>query len=209
MKRGRPVGRRTIMSYDDENRFVQALLDDEVEAWREFEVRYSKLIQRSISRVTSQFSAVVGADDAKEIYAMVCFRLLDHDKRKLRRFDATRGHSLRGWLGMVAVQCTYDYLRRRRRQRIHELDAGREIFASARAADPYEEFWAEQRTRLAKSLLEQVGSRDREFLQLFMQGRLPGEIAAEMGITLSTVYSKKHKIGMQLSRLAQANDLAA
>jgi RNA polymerase sigma-70 factor (ECF subfamily) len=198
------------MNYEnDEKLFVQALVNGCPEAWRQFQIRYSRVIQRAISSVTSQFSAVVGADDIKEIYAWVCFRLLDHDKRKLKRFDAARGHSFRGWLGMVAVQSTYDYMRRRRRQLGRELDAGREIMASASAADPYEECWAGQRSRIAAALLEQVGTRDREFLCLFLQGRLPGEIAEAMGITLSTVYSKKHKISAQLTRLAEQHDLAA
>jgi RNA polymerase sigma-70 factor (ECF subfamily) len=194
---------------DDETLFVQRLVDGNAAAWREFRTRYTRVIERSISSVTSQFSAVVGADDAKEIFAMVCFRLLDRDKRKLRSFDPTRGHSLRGWLGMVAVQATYDFLRRRRRQLGRELDASRELLTTAPGPDPYEDYWTRQRSRIAKTLLEQFGSRDREFLGLYLQGRMPDEIAATMGISVATVYSKKHKISMQLSRLAQERDLAA
>ena len=87
------------------------MISDDEHAWREFNVRYSRLIYRCITRVTARFSAVVGPEDVREIYAMLCVGLLANDKRKLRSFEPGRGNKLGSWIGMLAIHTAYDYLR--------------------------------------------------------------------------------------------------
>jgi RNA polymerase sigma-70 factor (ECF subfamily) len=192
----------------DDRVFVQALIDGDEHAWREFETRYGRLVERCISGVTSRFSAVVGQDDVEEIRAIVILRLIDHDKRKLKTFDPERGHSFKGWLGMLAVQATYDYLRRKRRQVGRERDFGFDLHSTA-PPDPYETCWGRERTEIGRRLLEQFGERDREFMQHYLRGLPPDQIAANMGISVATVYSKKHKVRAQLERLVTRRAIAA
>ena len=48
---------------------------------------------------------------ANEIFGDVCFNLLRDDMRKLRLYDASRGTKLSSWIGMIATNVAYDYLR--------------------------------------------------------------------------------------------------
>jgi RNA polymerase sigma factor (sigma-70 family) len=187
--------------------FVRLLVNGDAAAWREFHLRHGRAVKRTISSITRRFVLLVGDDDVNEIYATVCVRLLESEKRKLRSFDPERGRSLKSWLGMLAAQATYDLLRRRRYALRREHDAGLGLIAAAE--DPFERCWARQRAEIAESLRGRLGARDREFLDLFLKDHDPEEIAAEMGISLATVYAKKHKLSRRLSQLVHQRDLAA
>jgi RNA polymerase sigma-70 factor, ECF subfamily len=200
---------KPVTDSDESDRaFVQALIEDDPDAWRTFEARYKQVIQRSISAVTCRFSAMVGAEDVRELYAIVCLRLLERDKHKLRSFDRRLGHSLRGWLRLIATRTTYEYLRARHRQLRKERDGGTEIFSSS-PADPHEQCWSRQQSEIARSLLDGFSARDRQFLSLYLAECDPTQIAQDMGISVGTVYTKRHKIGLHLSELAAELDLAA
>ena len=50
-----------VFAYDgasDDDRLLASMIADDENAWREFNVRYSRLIYRCITRVTARFSAV-------------------------------------------------------------------------------------------------------------------------------------------------------
>ena len=85
-------------------------------AWREFERRYDRLIDRCILKVTRRFSSVVSADDVREIGAQLRLSLLANDMHKLRTFDPERGNRFSSWIGLLAINCAYDYLRSVRRE---------------------------------------------------------------------------------------------
>ena len=59
---------------------------------------------------------MVGPDDVREIYAMLCVQLLANDKRKLRSFEPGRGNKLGSWIGMLAIHTAYDFLRTIKRE---------------------------------------------------------------------------------------------
>src|SRR6185503_8132618 len=101
---------------DDDQKLLDSMISDDEHAWREFNTRYSRLIYRCITRVTARFSAVVGPEDVREIYAMLCVGLLANDKRKLRSFETGRGNKLGSWVGMLAIHTAYDYLRGLKRE---------------------------------------------------------------------------------------------
>jgi len=197
------------LAADDDGQLLAGMIAGHDRAWREFDQRYARVMQRCITSVTSRFSSVVGADDVREVYAMFCMRLLDGDKHKLRTFDPARGYSLKSWFGMLAVQATYEYLRKKKRETGRDRLGGEGVMGSA-APDPYEQTWERQRTRIAGSLLDQFSERDREFFRLYFdQGCEPEQIAARMGISVKTVYTKKHKLAIRLAELAGERRLAA
>lgn len=194
---------------DDELRLVAGMIAGEDRAWREFEQRYARTIQRCITSITSRFTAVVGADDVREVYATFCIRLLEGDKHKLRTFDSERGYSLKSWFGMLAVQTTYEYLRKKKRETGRDKKGGEGVMGAA-SPDPYEQCWERERTRIASSLLVQFSERDREFFTLYYdEGWTPERIAERMGISVKTVYTKKHKLVSRLAELAEERRLAA
>jgi RNA polymerase sigma-70 factor (ECF subfamily) len=206
---GAPASAHAPSVEGDERRLLAGMIAGEDRAWRDFDRRYARTVQRAITSVTSRFSAVVGADDVREIYATFCIRLLEADKHKLRTYDPQRGYALKSWFGMLAVQTTYEYLRKRKRETGRDRRAGEGVMGSA-APDPYEQTWERQRTKLADSLLDQFSDRDREFFRLYFdQGCEPEQIAKRMGISVKTVYTKKHKLACRLAELAGERRLAA
>jgi len=169
---------------------------------------YSKTIRRVIRRVTAPFTAV-GEEDLREIEAMLWVQLLSNDKRKLRGFEPGRGASLSTWIGMLTTHCTYDYLRvlRREPNRIALCDAER---MGSPLPDPSEQCSARQTAEQLSVALRDFSDRDRLFVHLyFTQGLEPEQVADRMGISVKTVYSKKHKIRLRLESFMARRAMAA
>lgn len=184
-----------------ERRLVERLLRDEPAAWREFDAKYSRLVLGCIHRVLSRFSRIAGHHDVDEIYARFCLQLLAHDKKKLRAFDPERGNKLGSWLGLLATHATYDYLRSLRREaNLEPLPESERVSSSG--PSPFDLSLLNERARIAARVMAQLSERDREFVQLYFgEGLEPEQVASEMGISVKTVYSKKHKITARLEGL--------
>lgn len=188
---------------------MRSLLDGEQRAWKEFMRRYEPGIRRCITSVVSRFRRIVPVEDEQEIFADFCVRLLQNDASKLEAFDPDRGCSLSSWLGMVAIQTARDHLRRRRRdsQRDHVTEI--ETIQS-HGPDPFDQCLRDQRIRLARELIENLSERDREFIGRMCSEQFDAEqVAAQMGISVATVYTKKHKLVSRLTRMMDPGVCAA
>jgi len=192
----------------DDASLLELLLVDDPSAWRTFYARYSRLMLSCISRVTSRFGRV-GPDDVREIYATLCLQLLSNDKKKLRSFQPGRGTRLGTWLGLLATHTAYDFLRTvRRTPRFDELSGAESVPADL--PDPSEATLEHERARLVARALAGLSHKDRTFVELYyVQGLAPEEVATRMGISVKTVYTKKHKLQSRLESLLQAERLAA
>jgi RNA polymerase sigma-70 factor (ECF subfamily) len=179
----------------------RVLARDQV-AWRELIRRFRGLIFRCITKVSGKYDAVLSNEDVNEIFGDVCFNLLRDDMRKLRAYDPERGAKLGSWLGLLAINTAYDYLRQTsRRPLLDRLDG-----APDRAGDEpsaLDDLLAKERWGYLKQLLTDFSDRDRRFVELYYgAGLLPEEVAAAMGISVKTVYSKKNKLRSKLLALA-------
>jgi RNA polymerase sigma-70 factor (ECF subfamily) len=184
----------------DDQSLVDALVDNDPRAWREFQKRYDRLVLRCITKVTKSFSAV-SMDDVREIYGQLYLSLCTNDRAKLRAFDPTRGSSLSSYVGMLAIHCAYDWLRAMRREPQREALAVAEDLTSE-LPDPYQATVQQERAELAARVLEGFSERDRVFATLYFgEGMDPNEIARSMKISVKTVYSKKHKIQSKLESI--------
>lgn len=198
---------RTVQELE-EALLVERLVANDPRAWREFSARYSRLIFSCISRVTGRFGRV-GADDIREIYAMLCLQLLSNDKKKLRSFEPGRGTRLGTWLGLLATHTAYDFLRSMRRTpRFDELSGADSV--PAELPDPSERTLERERARLVERALSGLSEKDRTFVELYyVQGLAPEDVASRMGISVKTVYTKKHKLQTRLENLLSSEQLAA
>ena len=193
----------------DERQLLERLLADDESAWREFNTRYSRLIYRCITRVTARFGTVVGAEDVREVYAMLCVQLLANDKRKLRSFEPGRGTKLSSWLGMLAIHTTYDHLRRVKRE-VRRATVGEAECLPSDQMDPFEILAVREQAALVEEMLRDFSSKDRQFITLYYgEGLDPVQVAARMDISVKTVYSKKHKIRARLEAILGQRRLAA
>ena len=188
---------------------VRALIADEPRAWREFNTRFSRLVLSTISRVTTRFRGVVSQEDVREIYATFSVQLLANDKNKLRSFDPARGNKLSTWLGLLASHTAYDFLRSARREpKRAALSEAEDLYSSL--PDPCESALMRERAALVGKLLADFTDKDRTFIQLYFgEGLAPERIAERLGISVKTVYSKKHKIQSRLQTLLIEAQLAA
>ncbi|HEY3496850.1 MAG TPA: sigma-70 family RNA polymerase sigma factor [Polyangiaceae bacterium] len=188
---------------------VKGLVDNDPDAWRALSLRYGRLIQSCIGRVTARFSSVVRPDDAAEIYSMLCVQLLANNRMKLRSFAPERGCKLGTWLGLLATHTAYDFLRSIRKiPRTAQLAEAEEL--ASETPDPAEVTLGHERMQHMGSLLAGFTQKDREFVNLYFgEGLDPCEVARRMGISVKTVYSKKHKIQRRLESLLGERSLAA
>lgn len=180
------------------------VLGKDRDAWRELVRRYRALVFRCITRVAGKYDAVLSNEDANEIFGDFCFNLCRDDMHKLRAWDPTRGAKLGSWLGLIAINTTYDYLRHTARRPLCDR--------LERAADPIvdepnaeERLLDRERWSRVNALLSCFSAKDRRFVELYYaHGLLPEEVAAQMGISVKTVYSKKNKVRTKLIALAHA-----
>jgi RNA polymerase sigma-70 factor (ECF subfamily) len=190
--------------YEDDLVLIDAMIANEPIAWREFQRRYDRLIHRCITKVTRRFSSMVSQDDVREIYATLYVSLLANEKHKLRTFDPERGNRFSSWIGLLAINCAYDYLRTLKREpQKEQLADNSELVCDL--PDPFELTAEHERAALAQRTLEDFSEKDRTFAALYFgEGMDPTEIATRMNISVKTVYSKKHKIQSRLESVLAA-----
>jgi RNA polymerase sigma-70 factor (ECF subfamily) len=186
-----------------DGRLLARVLDKDQVAWRELIRRFRGLVFRCISKVAGRYDAFLSNEDINEIFGDMCFNLLRDDMRKLRAYDASRGAKLGSWLGLLAINTAYDYLRQTsRRPLLDRLDGTPERAGDAPSA--LDEILEKERWDYLKSLLADFSERDRLFVELYYgAGLLPEQVATAMGISVKTVYSKKNKLRTKLLALAQ------
>ena len=175
----------------------------EARAWRELDAAYRRLVVSTIAKVVARSGARACSDDVREIEASFYLELLVNDCAKLRAFDPTRGARLGTWIAMLASHAAHDFLRRRRRDP-RPCDVDPENCVSL-GADPAELCDLAERARLVSRVTSDLSAKDREFLDLYYgEGLTPPDVAARMGISVNTVYSKKHKIQGRLEGMLAA-----
>ncbi|HYP88471.1 MAG TPA: sigma-70 family RNA polymerase sigma factor [Polyangiaceae bacterium] len=199
-----PIAVGSTPSTWTEAELLDRLLKSEPNSWRELNQRYARLVTSCIQRVVARFSKRVSVDAVEEIYATFSLKLLANDKLKLRSFEPSRGNKLGTWLGMLATHCAYDYLRSIRREPSAVCLTEAETLSSE-SHDPCESAMLSERAKLVRDLLADFSDKDRLFVTLYYQdGLSPEHVAERLGISVKTVYSKKHKIQRRLSEIVGA-----
>jgi RNA polymerase sigma-70 factor, ECF subfamily len=196
------------LANDEHAELLTRLLTNDEQAWKQFQDLHARLLHQCITRVTSRFPAT-SPDDVQEILAGLYFELFKHDKKKLRAYDQRRGTKFTSWLGLLATHAAYDFLRARRRARLADEPELLELVTSAEL-DPYELCLAGEQRQLLSSFVRHLSERDQQFVELyFCRGMSPEQVASSLGISVKTVYSKKHKIRGRLAGILERRQVAA
>lgn len=186
---------------------LAGMLQGRERSWNDFHALYGLHIVSAIQRVRTRFPSLVSPDDVTEIHANLVFQLLKDDMRKLRMFDAPRGTRLEHWLSTVARNCAFDFLRQKRREpRLGWAADETSRFDAIRDSSPdaFRIVAAKQETEMVREIVSGLSTRDQEFIALFYeQGLDPEETAQRLGVEVSTVYSKKHKIRARIEGLLE------
>lgn len=197
---------------ESDARFVRSLVRSEPGAWNAFHERYGRLLFAAIQRVRARFPRLVSGDDVQEIYSSLSEQLLANDKRRLRSYDPERGTRLSSWLNLLATHCAYDFLRARRRQplgrSVHEDGSALERLC-CNAPDPLRICVAREDAAHVAELVASLSERDQLFVALYYgEGLSPEKTAQRLGVRVSTVYSKKHKIRARMEQLLESRQAA-
>jgi RNA polymerase sigma-70 factor (ECF subfamily) len=182
-----------------ETELLRRVLRQETRAWGELVRRYRPVIYRCIMKILGRSDSYASPSDVDEVYGEVMMSLVRDDMRKLRLWDPARGARLGSWIGLLAKNAAHDYIRGNASRPVADQIDGLENVVGADES-PLDDFLAiERRQRLSDKLAE-YSEKDREFLALYFgRGMSVEEVAVEMGISVKTVYTKKHKL---LTRLA-------
>lgn len=191
----------------EERAILGHLLNRRTQGWALFYSAYERHISGAIYRVRCRFPGLLGAEDVDDIQANLAYHLLRDDMRKLRQFDPTRGTRFESWLKSVARNCAFDFLRQKRRQphlAWAEDEGDRYDAPRDESPDAHRVVTAKQELALVREVVGDLSARDREFIALFYeQGLDPMETAERLGVQVSTVYSKKHKIRARIEGLLE------
>lgn len=197
-----PFRRRRFEDMDDVE-LLGHVVQGRDAAWNIFFKRFRGLIVSCAIKVSARSGHRLGSDDLMDVLGDVSLNLVAHDYRRLRLYRTNGGCSVASWIGVIATSTTRDYLRRARRHRLEPI-ADTELDRHACPTSGPEEILIDrQRRRFVDKALSKLSERDRQFVQLyFAEARAPEQIAEQMGVSLSTVYSKKAKIKTRLASLA-------
>jgi RNA polymerase sigma-70 factor (ECF subfamily) len=183
---------------------LRYVLRSDARGWAELIRRFRPLIYRCITKVTLKYAPSLSGADLDEIYADVMMQLVRDDMHKLRIYNPARGTKLGSWIGMISVNAAYDFLRSAgRRPLLDKVDGNIDPHEECDRS-PLDQLIEKERWDHLNELLSDFTDKDRTFVELYYQKGLEAdEIAAEMQISLKTVYSKKHKIRAHLVRCLQ------
>ncbi len=186
-----------------ETELLRRVLARDERAWNELFRRYRRLMLRCVLKVGARCGRRLSEEDVNDIYAELCCSLVRDNCHKLRVYDPTRGARLSSWLGLLATNAAYDYLRHLMRQPPQdELDEA--IALPVDRPSALDALLDRERYRKLDVLLGDVTEKDRQFVELYYgEGLDPEEVAVTMGISVKTVYSKKNKLRNKLISLRE------
>ncbi|HEY6879501.1 MAG TPA: sigma-70 family RNA polymerase sigma factor [Polyangiales bacterium] len=189
----------------EEHVLLERLISGDECAWRDFFHRYDRLIVATIGRILRGFPNATCEVDKDDVYGELLLGLSSNGCHKLRTYEPGRGASLSTWVCLLATRATWDYLRRiKRRGALHEQLALEHT--SELSADPLAALLDQEQHRAATHALHSLSTRDLELVELlYVGGKSPEEAAEELGISVKTVYTKKHKIMVRLTGLLKEN----
>ena len=172
--------------------FLHSLQQDYGEAWYQFDDIYVPLIRKWLERYGMRGS------DAEDIAQEVLVVVL----RKLRGFERRRDGSFRSWLRQITVNCLRDFRRKHWR---HVRPGGGDDFAEMLHSleDPHSSlrrFWDTEHDLhvLSFAMNELKPKFTQRTWQAFhgtaIEGKTPGEVASELGISENAVCIAKSRV---------------
>jgi RNA polymerase sigma factor (sigma-70 family) len=172
----------------------------DADSWSNFVATYAPLVQGFLRRRGLQDADA--ADLTQEVLARVATAIKGFE------YDPERG-SFRGWLFTIVENCLRRFSAQERPGRRGSGDT-RVLHALAQhPADDLEEEWDRQYQRhlLERAAHEVRGDFQvatwRAFWGTAVEGRAPQEVAAELGMSIASVYMAKHRITGRLRQHVQ------
>ena len=177
-----------------ELRLLAGVLRGDPEAERAFVERFVPVVEGCVRRFGR--SKRVSAQDLEDMIGEVWLSLWENDKHRLRRFNPAREVCVSTWIGVLARNCSIDYVRQLR-------TPGAMVDEETVDGAPLPPDAIEQRERaaMARRALARLSEEELEFVRsLCIDEQETEAIAEELGIALATVYTRRFKIATKLAR---------
>lgn len=192
---------------DDDIDLITRCINGNQGAWDIFVRRYSRLVYYSIIKTLKSYKNSFQQEDIEDIFNNIFLSLIEHNYKRLRRFDPRHGCTLSSWIRLISIRQTIDFLRAQR----HHFSLEDEIrpCQSTRTlgdnpigvADRIEQTEVED---LMEEAIETLPSSDKLFIELYYEKELtPERIADIMNVSINTIYSKKNRIREKIKRILQ------
>ncbi|MEL6544882.1 MAG: sigma-70 family RNA polymerase sigma factor [Myxococcota bacterium] len=185
------------MNGEDESALVERAVSGDRMAARALVVRLMPVVRARVRLLLRRERA--GTEASDDLVQEVWTRLLDDRGRKLLKFDAARGASFEGFVGMLATREAGNALREQRAQRrggnVRVATTAPDTLAS-HSNDPGEHVSAaELQMRVRRFVEEELPVKGQlVFRYVFTDQLAPSDAARAMGVSPQVIYNWQHKI---------------
>ncbi len=108
-----PTGETVDLRTLDDKALLDAVLRRDGKAWRELVRRHEPVVRHQVGRVLARHREVLPSDAVDDIVGDFYVGLMGGEMRKLRGYArSSRTAKLASWLGLLATQAAFRYLRR-------------------------------------------------------------------------------------------------
>jgi RNA polymerase sigma factor (sigma-70 family) len=161
-------------------------------------LRLMPVIRARVRRALAKSGMRLGPSDGDDLVQEMWLRLIDDGGRRLLEYDAERGASLEGYVGMISERELGNLSRavatKKRGGHLVAVEAQEDLVADV--PNPAETAEAENlAARLGEHLDRALPPRGRlVFRYAFTDDLPPNEVAKILGVTVQVVYNWQHKI---------------
>ena len=192
--------------FPDENKLLERCLRQDKESWDKFVERYSRLISHAIVKTLKRYSVTPQNQVVDDLFQTVFLSLLENKCKKLRQFR--RKCKLSGWLHIIAVRVTIDYLRK---QSDHlslnnEKDERIPLIESITNGNPLSDklLELEEEKKIFEQIKKSLTSRELLFVELYYHHELSlTEISKILNTNENNVYQLKSRVREKMEKIVK------
>ena len=193
-------------SFTDEKRILEGCLQQDKKSWDTFVDRYNRLISHAIVKTLNRYSFTPENQIVDDLFQTVFLSLIEHNCKKLRQFQWKC--KLSGWLHVIAVRATVDYLRKQSVYLSLDGETDEEIYIKEKVANgnplPGKLIELKEEKKIFEQIKESLTSKERLFVELYYCRELsPTEIAKIMNTTTNNVYQLKNRVKEKMKNMVE------
>ena len=193
-------------SFSDEKRILKGCLQRDKKSWDTFVNRYNRLISHAIVKTLNRYSFTPKGHIVDDLFQTVFLSLIEHNCKKLRQFQWKC--KLSGWLHVIAVRATVDYLRKQSEHLSLDGETDEEIHIKEKVANgnplPGELIELKEEKKIFEQIKESLTSKERLFIELYYARELSStEVAKIMNTTSNNVYQLKNRVREKMKNMVE------
>jgi len=192
----------------DEKALLARIRKGERAAWDELVDGYGRLIYYAIQRTLEMKGIRRNQDEVQDIFQSIFVHLAEDKGRRLLSYSGKHKCTLASWIRMITVNYTIDMIRRQAKYSYHvdfeETDS--EEFEKSwfnGHKTPDDSLMEKEKENQVVRCLSELDKEDRTFLELFLKGMTPKELAKLYRVSAGNIYSRYNRLKEKLKKAAQ------